>query len=68
MRLASVFAAVRSLMAAGRAVSPAALATMIGAGTVARGYPEWRSARKTRGRRDASLLTRSNRRKAAARS
>lgn len=26
-------------------------------------YPEWRSRRKTRGRRDASLKERSNRRK-----
>jgi hypothetical protein len=30
-----------------------------------RRYPEWRSFKKTRGRRDASLRSRSNRRKAA---
>ena len=30
-------------------------------------YPEWRSKRKTRGRRDASLRNRSNRRKAQGR-
>jgi hypothetical protein len=29
-----------------------------------RRYPEWRSLRKTRGRRDASLKARANRRKA----
>lgn len=67
MRLASVLAVVRSLMDAGRKMSPAVLATIRQGHQTSRRYPEWRSARKTRGQRDASLRARSNRRKAAAR-
>jgi hypothetical protein len=65
MRLASLLGVVRSLLAQGRAVSPAVLAT-IGRGVeTTRRYPEWHSARKIRGRHDASLVLRSNRRKGA---
>jgi hypothetical protein len=67
MRIGSLMAMVRSLMAEGRRVSPAVLATIGKGPQTSLRYPEWRSVRKTRGRRDASQRQLSNRRKAAAR-
>lgn len=53
---------ISALMALGASAPRAAIAAP---GIRARRYPEWRSRRKTRGRRDASLRSRGNRRKAA---
>lgn len=44
---------------------PASLVTHLAAIRDRECYPEWHSRRKTKGRRDASLRSRSNRRKAA---
>lgn len=46
---------------------PSLMVAAIKAELLTRRYPEWRSRRKTRGRRDRSLKQRGNRRKAAAR-
>ena len=49
MRIGSLMAMVRSLMAEGRRVSPAVLATIGKGPQTSLRYPEWRSERKARG-------------------
>jgi hypothetical protein len=70
MRVSSVMNAVRALIASGAAVDVRAVRGVTTGGRMETSlrYPEWRSVRKTCGRRDASLRSRSNRRKGAARS